>query len=301
MENNNNKITYIYRIYNKKSKKNYIWKTNRNVHIRFIEHFNKLNSDLEKDLRKYWMKSFIFSILEEIKNQDENYILEREQYYINYFNSIDNWYNKKNNFLNEDKYTRFSKSIFNLENKKSYINLSSIYDIIWSYHIWQELINIYNEYKKDIKLKDEKIKIKDIEYIRTIKDHISIFIEEWVIDSVNLRLLHLILKDFTWNNKELKEKKELLKTINNLEVITFNFYETKEERRQRIKELYEKWYTRREINIITWIKNSIISNDLQYLYKNINRNRPLYKKTIKFNLFWKECNFRFTIKKSNNE
>gem|GEM_PF-4716133 len=36
------------------------------------------------------MKSFIFSILEEIKNQDENYILEREQYYINYFNSIDN-------------------------------------------------------------------------------------------------------------------------------------------------------------------------------------------------------------------
>ena len=194
LNNTSDKITYIYRIYNHETWKNYIWKTNRNIHTRFQEHFKKLNWPLEKDLRKYGMSSFEFHILEELVNQDEKYIFEVEQSYIDEYDSLENWYNRRENFINEDEQLKMSRAIFNHDNKKKYINLSSVNDILWSYHLWQELINIYKEYRKE--LENEKKKINDITYLQAIRDHISIFLEEWIIDSVNKELLDIIINDF---------------------------------------------------------------------------------------------------------
>lgn len=85
----------IYRIYNTENKKNYIGQTIRAFTLRWWEHF------------KMWIKlqpegisSFQFSVLEEFTKQEvrdnPNILNEREQYWINFYDAINNGYNQLN-------------------------------------------------------------------------------------------------------------------------------------------------------------------------------------------------------------
>ena len=103
----------IYKITNKITNKVYIWKTEQNFTTRWYQHFNTWNtkSPFKDDIKQHWLNSFNFEIIEEIyKSEIEsdlikfdstnfaNYVLIREQYYIDKYDSFNNWYNRRNNF-----------------------------------------------------------------------------------------------------------------------------------------------------------------------------------------------------------
>ena len=91
----------IYRIYSNTTNKSYIgstWKTFKN---RWKQHISKLNAnkhhskELQNAYNKYGTDEFICEILEII--EDENILLEREAFYINYYDAINNGYNENPN------------------------------------------------------------------------------------------------------------------------------------------------------------------------------------------------------------
>lgn len=89
----------IYKITNLVNNKVYIGKTN-NSERRWADHqrlaFTLNHKEYEKALykamRKYGLDNFIFEIIEELK--DYSISEEREQYWINYYNSYNNGYNE---------------------------------------------------------------------------------------------------------------------------------------------------------------------------------------------------------------
>lgn len=88
---------YIYKITNKINNKIYIGLTTRTVEHRWYQHlYNAVNYPhltfkLYNSMRKYGIENFEITELEEINSFD--HLLEREQYWINYYNSFINGYN----------------------------------------------------------------------------------------------------------------------------------------------------------------------------------------------------------------
>ena len=86
---------YIYKITNKINNKIYIGQTRRTIQERWREHLSRANQNYESYLynaiRKYGEDNFV---IEEIEKCEDDYINEREQYYIETFNS----FNKTNGY-----------------------------------------------------------------------------------------------------------------------------------------------------------------------------------------------------------
>lgn len=78
----------IYRIHNKKSDKNYVGQTIRAFTLRWWEHYKAWIKYQKDDIT-----NFEFSILEEFTKEqvkdNENLLSEREQYWIDYYNALD--------------------------------------------------------------------------------------------------------------------------------------------------------------------------------------------------------------------
>lgn len=114
---------YIYRIWNKANGKSYVGKTNRDFLQRWKEHFGLTytNPIFRDDLKAHGMESFAFEILEAIGGEPlkafieerkavghldysnerslcEVYTLNREQFWIDRFDSVKSGYNQRDNF-----------------------------------------------------------------------------------------------------------------------------------------------------------------------------------------------------------
>jgi group I intron endonuclease len=94
-------ILFIYKITNIKNNKIYVGQTRRSkIELRFKEHIKQsmnknskyYNFDLYKDLRKYGKRNFKIEVLEEIFNEED--LLNKEDFYILKYNSINKGYNK---------------------------------------------------------------------------------------------------------------------------------------------------------------------------------------------------------------
>lgn len=86
----------IYKITNHTTGKVYIGSSS-NIVLRHKKHFKELQYNqhhspkLQRSWNKYGPKAFSFQIIEFIDNQEQ--LLSKERYYIDYFNSLDNGYN----------------------------------------------------------------------------------------------------------------------------------------------------------------------------------------------------------------
>ena len=90
---------WVYSISNKVNGKRYIGVTN-NIKSRWSTHRNRLlkgnhvNKYLQSDYNKYGVDNFVYEILEEISNDcSDDYVADREIYYISKYNSCDEGYN----------------------------------------------------------------------------------------------------------------------------------------------------------------------------------------------------------------
>ena len=88
---------WIYKITNIQNNKIYIGQTIRSVRDRFHRHINDaLNNNLDthfaRAIRKYGRDSFIIEVIDEATNQTE--LNQKEQYWIQYYNSIQDGYNE---------------------------------------------------------------------------------------------------------------------------------------------------------------------------------------------------------------
>ena len=88
---------FIYKITNKINNKIYIGQTIRPVEDRWKRHINdalnnKLDTHFARAIRYYQPKNFIVEIIDNATNQEE--LNKKEQYWIQYYNSINNGYNE---------------------------------------------------------------------------------------------------------------------------------------------------------------------------------------------------------------
>lgn len=94
----------VYCFYNKITHKKYIG-SSKNIYKRIRSHFicchyntnnykSSYNSEFYTDLRTYDFDDWYIYCVEEIKNNDIIYLRKREKYYINYFNTVNDGYNK---------------------------------------------------------------------------------------------------------------------------------------------------------------------------------------------------------------
>lgn len=89
----------IYRITNTrtKSKKKYIGSSIRlkgriKDHIRYLRHNRHENEYLQRSFNKYGEKAFEFEIIEQLTHEDEVYLIQREEYWVDYYNADDRKY-----------------------------------------------------------------------------------------------------------------------------------------------------------------------------------------------------------------
>ena len=90
---------WIYKITNIQNNKVYIGQTIRPIKDRFNRHINDainniLDTHFARAIRKYGKNSFIIEQIDSVQNQDE--LNQKEQYWIRYYNSIENGYNETN-------------------------------------------------------------------------------------------------------------------------------------------------------------------------------------------------------------
>ena len=91
-------MAYIYKISNDINNKVYIGKTTGTIEYRWKQHCNDRMSSrcshrhLYAAMNKYGLEHFTIEVIEEIK--DINILAEREQYWINYYDSYNNGYNE---------------------------------------------------------------------------------------------------------------------------------------------------------------------------------------------------------------
>lgn len=94
--------SYIYKVENIKNGMVYVGKTRQDYKTRVMNHFReafneKTFSVFHKDIRKHGVESFESTLIETIEREKQSdfelVMNQREQYYINYYNSIDNGYN----------------------------------------------------------------------------------------------------------------------------------------------------------------------------------------------------------------
>lgn len=86
----------IYKITCLPTNKKYVGQTIRSLKDRFNDHYwsrNKISTKFMLELRKFNKKDFIIELIEELDNQEE--ANNREIYWINYYDSINNGYNSK--------------------------------------------------------------------------------------------------------------------------------------------------------------------------------------------------------------
>lgn len=108
--NNSTKKSGVYEIRNLANSKMYIG-SSLQVYTRFSQHKHALNnnkhhsSHLQSSWNKHGGSNFIFRVLELIPNATKQILEEREDYWINHFDSINKGFNKKTG--TEEKYNRF--------------------------------------------------------------------------------------------------------------------------------------------------------------------------------------------------
>jgi group I intron endonuclease len=146
---NNNSTKLIYMIRNTETGKIYIGQT-EDVDKRKSKHSSDLNqtkhenSDMQLEYILYGSDKFIFEIIEFL-NKDDN-LLDREKYWIKYFNT--EWPNGYNSpyIYNKEYVNRSSKkiieNILKIKNKNIAINLGKIKN-------YKLFIDIINKYKKE--------------------------------------------------------------------------------------------------------------------------------------------------------
>lgn len=105
----------IYRAFNTITNKSYIGQTTRNIEIRkyaHLYHSKTKNYKFSRALKKYKEENWIWSILEVIEVQQLN---ERENYFINQFNSVKNGYNtlEKSTFIGQNN-PKYNPTVYEL-------------------------------------------------------------------------------------------------------------------------------------------------------------------------------------------
>lgn len=92
----------VYKITNKINNKCYIGQTINSLNERFNRHkkdaiSNRLDTHLARAIRKYGEENFTAEIIEKVNNQE--LLTEREYYWINFYDSVNQGYNETNNKL----------------------------------------------------------------------------------------------------------------------------------------------------------------------------------------------------------
>ena len=88
---------WIYKITNIQNNKVYIGQTIRPIEKRFKRHLNDalnniLDTHFARAIRKYGKENFIIEQIDEAQTQDE--LNQKEQYWIRYYNSVEEGYNE---------------------------------------------------------------------------------------------------------------------------------------------------------------------------------------------------------------
>ena len=88
---------WIYKITNIQNKKVFIGQTTRPIEQRFKRHINDalnniLDTHFARAIRKYGKENFIIEQIDDAQTQDE--LNKKEQYWIQYYNSVENGYNE---------------------------------------------------------------------------------------------------------------------------------------------------------------------------------------------------------------
>ena len=88
---------WIYKITNIQNNKNYIGQTIRPVEQRFHRHINDalnniLDTHFARAIRKYGKENFIIEVIDSAETQGE--LNKKEQYWIQYYNSVEEGYNE---------------------------------------------------------------------------------------------------------------------------------------------------------------------------------------------------------------
>ena len=90
---------WIYKITNIQNNKVYIGQTIRPIQQRFNRHINDalnniLDTHFARAIRKYGKENFVVEEIDKAQTQDE--LNKKEQYWINYYNSVEEGYNETN-------------------------------------------------------------------------------------------------------------------------------------------------------------------------------------------------------------
>ena len=231
---------YIYAIKNKKNNKYYVGQKSQKKGKREWKHFDDLKKNkhhsykLQNDYNLYGKDSFTIIILEEI--DDYLIISNRENYWINKLNSIENGYNMMKGGggiltpSNKIKLSESHKDIISKRRKLSDNEAMEIYSMIYFYgKIIRPLSKITN-YGRDV----IKSVLKDYNNVRNIFDKFDISIKYSIFEKANDKynfnvkdctylpdnifyLIHYYIKDEVYTKKELSVKFNITnKSINNI-------------------------------------------------------------------------------------
>ena len=120
---------FIYKITNLKNNKVYIGQTIRPIEQRFRRHISdaindNLDTHFARAIRKYGPENFAIEQIDYANNDEE--LLQKEQYWIKYYNAYVNGYNETNANFKCGGNTYMSKSEEEMESIKNKIRLSKI-------------------------------------------------------------------------------------------------------------------------------------------------------------------------------
>lgn len=110
----NKKVSGVYKITNKVNNKSYIG-SSINIKMRWQKHIYDLKKDLHpnkhllESYKKYGEHNFEFSILEIVEDTDQ--LIDREQYYLDFYKSYENGYNIRKFAENNFGYKHSKKTI----------------------------------------------------------------------------------------------------------------------------------------------------------------------------------------------
>ena len=120
---------WIYKITNIQNNKVYIGQTIRSIKDRFHRHINDamnniLDTHFARAIRKYGKENFIIEEIDSAIDQDE--LNKKEQYWINYYNSVNDGYNETNAISKCGGNTYLSKTESEMETIKDKIRQTKL-------------------------------------------------------------------------------------------------------------------------------------------------------------------------------